>query len=289
MNKLNRSIPACVRTTKTNIQRPTALAVSENGQYLAIGFERGNLTIYYGDIAREKTKAVKNITFGNLSIKGMAFKQVAGKIVHLFVCSDSGVYLYTIHGKDKETKNVLDTVNANIVTSSFYLQTIPNGDGYFMVGRDDAIFCYTSEGRAPCYAFDGRKIFIRWFRSHLLMVTCPLRDSIAFSATLTVIDVTNRFIVFTSTIESVSAVFVEFGTCYILTKNNQMYHLDEKDLQSKLNSLYKKNMFDTAVKIAKSSQYDDEGLSDIFKNYADHLYSKGNFQGKPYNKYLKYF
>ena len=39
-------------------------------------------------------------------------------------------------------------------------------------------------------------------------------------------------------------------------------------------------MFDTAVKIAKSSQYDNEGLSDIFKNYADHLYSKGNFAGE---------
>jgi hypothetical protein len=38
-------------------------------------------------------------------------------------------------------------------------------------------------------------------------------------------------------------------------------------------------MFDTAVKIAKNSQYDEEGLSDIFKNYADHLYSKGNFAG----------
>lgn len=279
LNKLNRSVPACARTTKTNIQRPTALGVSENGQHLAIGFERGNLTLYFGDISREKTKSIKNVTFGNTAIKGIVFKQVAGKIIHMFACSDSGVYLYTIHARDKEMKNILDTVNANIITSCYCLQTTVNSDGYFMVGRDDAIFCYTPEGRAPCYAFDGRKLLIRWFRSHLLMVTCPVRDSNTQTATLTVIDVTNRFIVFTAQIEAISSVFVEFGTCFILTKSKQMYSLDEKDLQSKLNSLYKKNMFDTAVKIAKSSQYDDEGLSEIFKNYADHLYSKGNFAG----------
>lgn len=93
------------------------------------------------------------------------------------------------------------------------------------------------------------------------------------------IDVVNRFIVFATQVEPISSVFIEFGTCYVLTKDNSLYHLDEKDLQSKLRSLYKKNMFDTAVKIAKNNQYDAEGLSEIFKQYGDHLYTKGNFAG----------
>jgi len=96
---------------------------------------------------------------------------------------------------------------------------------------------------------------------------------------LTVIDVVNRFIVFSAPVEAVSSVFVEFGTCYVLTKDKILYHLDEKDLQTKLRSLYKKNMYDTAVKIAKNNQYDAEGLSEIFKQYGDHLYSKANFAG----------
>jgi vacuolar protein sorting-associated protein 11 len=97
--------------------------------------------------------------------------------------------------------------------------------------------------------------------------------------TLTVIDVVNRFIVFTTQVEAISSVFVEFGSCFILTNDKSFYHLDEKDLQSKLSSLYKKNMYDTAVKIAKNNQYDAEGLSDIFKQYGDHLYGKANFSG----------
>lgn len=58
-----------------------------------------------------------------------------------------------------------------------------------------------------------------------------------------------------------------------------VYHLDEKDLQSKLSLLFKKNLYDIAVRIAKSNQHDPEGLADIFKQYGDHLYGKGDFSG----------
>lgn len=271
-------MPACLRQVKTNIQKPTALAVAENGQCLAIGFERGNVSIYRGDVARDKTKIIKNLTFGTAAIKGISIKTV-GKVIQVFICSDSGVFMYTIQGREKEFKSTFDTPPNNIMTTCSWLQKGQN-DGYFMVGRDDAIYCYTADGRAPCYAFEGRKVLIRWFRSNLLMVTLPAHDnSLLQSYSLTVIDINNRFIVFTAQIDAVTSVFVEFGTCYLLSRDKKLYHLDEKDLQSKLNSLYKKNLYDTAVKIAKSNQYDAEGLSDIFKQYGDHLYAKANYAG----------
>lgn len=96
---------------------------------------------------------------------------------------------------------------------------------------------------------------------------------------LTVIDIQNKFIVFSTPIDPVAAIVVEFGTCYIVTKAKEVFHLDEKDLQSKLNLLFKKNLYDIAVRIAKSSQYDSEGLAEIFRQYGDHLYSKGDFPG----------
>lgn len=100
------------------------------------------------------------------------------------------------------------------------------------------------------------------------------RDSV-----LTVIDILNKFIVFSSPLDSTVAILIEFGTCFIITANKTVYHLDEKDLQSKLSLLFKKNLYDIAVRIAKSNQYDSEGLADIFKQYGDHLYSKGDFAG----------
>lgn len=65
-----------------------------------------------------------------------------------------------------------------------------------------------------------------------------------------------------------------------------VYHLDEKDLQSKLSLLFKKNLYDIAVRIAKSGQHDTEGLADIFKQYGDHLYGKGDFAGA-IDQYIK--
>lgn len=109
-------------------------------------------------------------------------------------------------------------------------------------------------------------------------------------STLTVIDILNKFIVYSAQLDTVSAILIEFGTCFVVTNSKTIYHLDEKDLQSKLNLLFKKNLYDIAVRIAKSSEYDTEGLADIFKQYGDHLYSKGDFAGavEQYSKTISF-
>ncbi len=100
---------------------------------MAIGFDRGNVTFYKGDIARDRTKTLKTLTFGIAAIRGIEFKH-SGKNTLMFICSDSGVYLYTIQGRDKEFKSVLDNVASP--TTCCALQTGHN-EGHFMVGRDD--------------------------------------------------------------------------------------------------------------------------------------------------------
>lgn len=71
----------------------------------------------------------------------------------------------------------------------------------------------------------------------------------------------------------------EWGSFFILDHDYKIYHLDEKDLQSKLSLLFKKNLYDVAIRIAKSQQYDLDGLVDIFKQYGDHLCDKGDYAG----------
>lgn len=95
---------------------------------------------------------------------------------------------------------------------------------------------------------------------------------------------------FSSPIDATATILVEFGTCFIITTGKEVFHLDEKDLQSKLSLLFKKNLYDIAVRIAKSNQYDSEGLAEIFKQYGDHLYSKGDFAGavEQYSKTIGY-
>ncbi|XP_058450947.1 vacuolar protein sorting-associated protein 11 homolog [Malaya genurostris] len=274
----------CLRTVRTMVSVPSALAVSEGGQFMAIGFAKGSISLYRGDISRDRSKTLKQLTAGTTSITGIAFKHFS-KITQMFVCSDSGVYLYNLQSRDKEIRIILDTINSPVGCCA--LQTGHN-EGHFMVGRADAVYCYTSDGRGPCYALEGRKTLLQWFRSHLLIVSKNSRMSGANSESfvLTVIDIQNKFIVFTCPIEEVAAILTEFGSCYILTESKQIFHLDEKDLQSKLNLLFKKNLYDIAVRIAKSNQYDADGLAGIFKQYGDHLYSKGDFSGSV-DQYIK--
>lgn len=125
-----------------------------------------------------------------------------------------------------------------------------------------------------------------WFRSYLIIISKTNRptntsENSNFSENhlITVLDIHNKFIVFTSTLNKVKALLSEWGAFYILDQDNNLYHLDEKDLQSKLSLLFKKNLYDVAIRIAKSHQYDSDGLVDIFKQYGDHLYSKGDHMG----------
>ncbi|XP_049547404.1 vacuolar protein sorting-associated protein 11 homolog [Anopheles darlingi] len=270
----------CLRTVRTAESAPTALAVSEGGQFMAIGFADGNISLYRGDISRDRSKTLKQLTAGSSAIVGIAFKH-CHKHTQMFVCSNSGIYLYNLHSRDKEVRVVLGSMKKPVGCCA--LQTGHN-EGYFMVGLEDAVYCYTSDGRGPCYALEGQKTLLHWYRSHLLVVMRNPRTPEGY--TLTVIDIQNKFIVFTSPIEEIKAVLTEFGTCYILTENKQVFHLDEKDLQSKLNMLFKKNLYDIAVRIAKCNQYDAEGLAGIFKQYGDHLYNKGDY-GRAVEQYAK--
>ena len=74
------------------------------------------------------------------------------------------------------------------------------------------------------------------------------------------------------------SVICEWGSVYVLAKKGeQLWQLSEKDTQSKLDILFKKNSYEIAIDLAQSSQYDKEGVIDIIRHYADHLYSKGDF------------
>lgn len=128
-----------VRVEKVDIQKPTALAISENGFFMAIGFDRGSVSLYRGDISRDRSKNLKTYSIGSSPITGIAFKQ-HGKTVQMFVCSDTGVVVYSLQTKDKEVKTILDKTVAMRRCSA--LQAPPQGAGetHFMVGCDDVSF-----------------------------------------------------------------------------------------------------------------------------------------------------
>lgn len=65
---------------------------------------------------------------------------------------------------------------------------------------------------------------------------------------ITVLDIQNKCIVFSAPMLSVQAVLSEWGGFFILSGDSKLYHLDEKDLQSKLALLFKKNLYDISIR-----------------------------------------
>ncbi|KPJ02358.1 Vacuolar protein sorting-associated protein 11-like [Papilio xuthus] len=266
--RVSRAVPSHLRATPA-----TALAV-HNKNLLAVGFQDGSVSLFRGDISRQRSGKMKTLPdSGTSPITGLAFKG-ADK---LFVVSRSTTLVYRL---GEERCITLDAMGAAPQCSVLADRQC------FTVAATDAIYCYTAEVRGPCYALAGEKVLINWFRNYLIIVTneMPTKNVPSTSNTiskthhLTILDIQNKFIVFSKTFDGIEAVLTEWGSFYILTKNKEMIFLEEKDLQSKLSLLFKKNLYDVAIRIASSQHYDVEGLMEIYKQYGDHLYSKGDLK-----------
>ncbi|XP_050309231.1 vacuolar protein sorting-associated protein 11 homolog isoform X2 [Anthonomus grandis grandis] len=283
-------MPFCQRVTRvlagTRPVEVNCLTVHDNLQLMAVGFIDGSLVLYRGDVARDRSSKQKVFKELSSKVTGLAFK-VSANSSWLYVSTEQEVVVYNITHKDKEIKHHLDNIGCSKKCSVLAEST---QESHFMVARNNAIYCYTSDGRGPCYAVDGEKTILEWFRTYLIIISKVSRQiphnnlnsdgsNPVSEDLITVLDIHNKFIVYQSVLSNIKSVLHEWGSFFILDNNFHMYHLDERDLQSKLSLLFKKNLYDVAIRIAKSQQYDLDGLVDIFKQYGDHLCDKGDFTG----------
>ena len=122
---------------------------------------------------------------------------------------------------------------------------------------------------------DGRKKILNWSRGYLAVAIADgsNKDSV------TIFDVQNKIICFSAPVKTLISICAEWGTVLLISADGKIIQLVEKDLQSKLQILFKKNFYDVAIKLARSQNLGKEGLVDIFRQYGDHLYEKGDHSG----------
>ncbi|GFQ99030.1 vacuolar protein sorting-associated protein 11 homolog [Trichonephila clavata] len=276
--------PLCVRSIRPQgVESPvTVFAVHENMNLLAVGFVDSSVLFVRGDITRERQSKQKIFKVSSSPLTGLAFRS-QGKQIFLFASTSSEIYSFNLSIKDKETKILLDKFR---LPSTCSVLSDAKQDYQFVIGCHDAVYFYQHDGRGPCLAFQGEKILLHWFRSYLVVVgkdtkavhssamTSPVEMNI-----VTVYDIQNKFIAYSSPLPAVVDVISEWGSLYVLSQDGKLYNLLEKDTQSKLDMLFKKNQYALAISLAKSQQYDEDGLIDIFRQYGDHLYAKGDHDG----------
>eukprot|EP00795_Rhopilema_esculentum_P008547 gene8547-14548_t len=271
----------------------TIICVHENLSQMAIGFEDGTVIIVRGDVTRERQARQRLVHQDKYPVTGLAYKQMGSNIT-LFVTTTETVTSYNVSARDH--KEVLDGFGCDFKCSAI---SDVSQENQFVIARPDALYFYQTEGRGPCLAFEGEKKMVYWFRGYLVVVSKENKQlpRAGFPMNiLTIYDIQNKFIgtcnlipldlilkpfrptAFSAPFPEIVDVLGEWGSLHVLTRDGKIFQLEEKDTQTKLETLFRKNMYDMAINLAKSQHYSD-GLFEIFRQYGDHLYSKGDHDG----------
>lgn len=260
----------------------SCLALMENLTQMAVGFADGTVLVYKGDITRDRHTKQRIVHHDKHPVTGLAFKQTSDSVI-LFVVTTETVLSYNTSAKDR--REVLDAHGCELRCS---VMSDASQENQFIVARKEALYFYQVDGRGPCLAFEGEKQMVTWWRGYLVVVSKDnkqiQRPAVGGSSqprnvnVVTVYDIQNKFIAFTGTFQGVIDVICEWGSLFVITMENKIFQLEEKDTQTKLEILFKKNLYAMAISLAKSQHYSD-GLIDIFTQYGDHLYSKGDHDG----------
>ncbi|XP_052690623.1 vacuolar protein sorting-associated protein 11 homolog [Crassostrea angulata] len=294
LDKMEKGGPLCTRISRAipnNKATPvTCLVVHENLNWMAVGFENGSVMLFKGDVTRDRHNKSRIVHETSRPVTALEFR-TQGKNIFLFVVTEASVVSINISGK-QDAKNTLEQFGGKL---GGVVMSDHNQDNQLVVARPDAVYFYQSDSRGPCLAFEGEKLRLHWFRNYLIVVgkedkTLPrpvqLGGQTMEMNIVTVYDIQNKFIAYSAPFPDVIDVLSEWGCVYILGGDRKIYQLQEKDTQTKLEMLFKKNNYTLAISLAKSQQYDQEGLIDIFTQYGDHLYSKGDHDGA-IDQYIK--
>jgi len=188
----------------------------------------------------------------------------------------------------EQSKVILDdTIGCEVGCSTI------STDGDFVVAAKSAVWFYKPEGKGACFAFEGKKILSQWFRNYLIIISTEINNvSNKVQQVITIYDLKNKYIAFRYSSDKlhITHTLQEWGNVFLLSNidenksQQQMYLLEEKDTQSKLELLLQKNFYTIAINLVDSEQLDPNYLFEINKQYADHLYSK-----KDYDNAMKQF
>uniref|UniRef100_A0A1I7XZ03 Vacuolar protein sorting-associated protein 11 homolog n=1 Tax=Steinernema glaseri TaxID=37863 RepID=A0A1I7XZ03_9BILA len=93
---------------------------------------------------------------------------------------------------------------------------------------------------------------------------------------LTVYDLKECHIAFSCSMPSLARIFKIDSLLYIIQGDGSLFRLTEKHINAKLDILYRKNLFNVAARIARSSGSAE--LPHICLKYGDYLYKKGDYE-----------
>jgi hypothetical protein len=249
----------------------TSFAVLEDLSQMAIGLCNGLVVLFKGDLAREKiSKQLVLQADAENPITGLGFR--GGKPTQLFVVTSATISVFNTTLPQPQQEILDDTIGCGVGC------TVMSDEDELVVGRTEAVYFYSPEGRGQCCVFEGEKKILAWFRNYLIVVGQDA-NNLKFN-TFNIYDLKNKFIAYSENrFQNITQVVSEWGSIFLITGDGKIFQLEEKDTQTKLDTLFKKNLYSVAISLAKAQQLDYDSIIDIFRKYGNHLYSKGDYDG----------
>ncbi|GAB9470414.1 Vacuolar protein sorting-associated protein 11 [Globisporangium polare] len=315
--KLLQQIPVFAK--KYPEEAVTAFAVNDDISQFAVGLKNGAVILFRTDLKRRSDRPPHLLQpAGQYPVTGLEFtsKPVTNTVSHVFLYASTRRGLTCYHCTHDDPALVKSAGAAGLPPRTVVLDergvdtncSCVNEEGEIAVGQTDAVYFYTTEDRSVCFGFEGEKKYLHFFKHYLLVAHVDPRGR----HQVNVYDLQNKFIAFNWTLtnttpkgpgasgrkppvapnarapgarfgldemEEIRHVVCEFGAIFVVSSVGHVYRLTEKDTTSKLEILFRKNLYSIAISLAFSSNYDINSIMDIFRMYGDHLYQKGDYDG----------
>ena len=262
-------------STKFSESKPTCLTALEDMTQIVIGCTNGMIIVFHGDMMRDRLNNKVKL------LSPPSDAPVTGLVFHATLPVLFAVTTHTIHAWRPLSKSDAPVLLADSGVSLPNCTALSPHTSELTVACPEAVYFYNTEERGPCFAFDGHKWLMHWFRHYLIVVSSPVTAShtAPSSHTLYIYDLKNKFIAFMATFPPIRALCCEWGKIIVFSNNYRVYTLGEKDTQTKLDVLFKKNLYSIAINLATRQSFDMNIVMEIFRKYGDHLYSKGDYDG----------
>ena len=264
-----------------------------------------------GDGGRDGSGPVTNLHFYNpnsIVNKDNNIQNSMASSTVLYVTTAQRIVSYAnLDDKSVKANNIRHTAILDSFLGAEQNRTSITKKGLLSIARDDGIFLYDPDDKGACYSLKGPKSCIKTFGKYTCLVTVERGLN-----RLCLYDLQSKFVGLTMTMRagsnnrasltrsgsgndgsSISSdrrnlelaallhsdgkildIFDSSGTLFVFTSTKRLYALDEKNIDEKLNDLYKKHMYNVALKIAANTPIDSRL---IHKKFGDHLYSKGDY------------
>lgn len=260
----------------------TAEIIDEKLLALGIGFANGDILLHYGKISRDFSANICRHTVSGYPIIGIHFDQLYDiSTQNIFITCIYGVHCFFFKDKglidqifildnDKRHYNHCCTMR-KAVCGEFQ-------DSMLVVGREDAMYCYTRDGRGPCFAIEGIKKCLNWEGHYLTIVVKPINPILNQStSTLIVVDTDNKIIVFYRQIQDVFCTISDKDLCFIISFNaHYALILKQHNMSKKIGTLIRKNMYEIALKyLDREGCASSTEAASVRFQYGNHLLQRG--------------